>query len=439
MNWKKIAVTICFVMILPTTAFAYGEFWYDVTSHLPQFKKIVIYPVRGVNGKYMMNEDELSEVYQVNDYFDKRFIRKLKIKTISLGSSLKENKEIRADAEKYKSLYYKFPSENKRAATITAVTAANGYIIPRINLDKLEPHKSPEKTVTVEMKSWTEEVIGSVIKRRYGEKKWTEKHTIPAKDLMLYHMGINYNVYDRNGKKIMTYRNFEHTYEDSYTGITNAVVNFFGGKTVKSLKPERYRVEILKHIIDEFRRDFKDLQDNFKTNKKKQRISTKIGFKEINLPDNVGRDEYALKSAYFSMKDLAFKYTNLSIDYDGKGDAKYFVQGNITHYALHRKWIEPYVTLDNKEISSETSDYYDSKGKKHKKEIIKYETKIVDHHGYWEYKAKVSATFNLVDKNGKVIVSHSANQTDDKVADAYRHLLKDFYIKVNKYFNEKQT
>ena len=110
MDWKKFAYTLSLTVIIPTVAFAHGELWYNAASHLPQFKKIVIYPIRGIDGKFRINKNEQSEVYQINDYFDKRFVRKLKIKTVPLGSSLKENKEIRVDEEKYKSLYRKFSS-----------------------------------------------------------------------------------------------------------------------------------------------------------------------------------------------------------------------------------------------------------------------------------------------------------------------------------------
>ena len=434
MDWKKFATALSLTVIIPTVAFAHGELWYNATSHLPQFKKIVIYPIKGVDGKFRINKNEQSEVYLTNDYFDKRFVRKLKIKTVPLGSYLKENKEIRVDEEKYNSLYNNFSSEKERAATVASVTAANGYIMPRINLDKLEPHTSPAKTVTVQMKSWTEEENGPNGNRTYDEHTWNESHTIPAKDLILYHMGIEYNMSDREGKKIKTNRNAEHTYGDKYGGIVGAITGLFGGKPTKSLRPDRYRVEIFKSIVDEFRKDFKDIQDNFKDNKKKERIAKTIGFKGINLPSNVGDDEYSLKSAYFSMKDLAFKYTNLDIDYNGSGNASYFVQGTVNRYYLDRQWIEPKVTLNNKLLSEEKSDWYDNKGNKHTKKIKKYVTEIVDHHGYWKYTATISGTFNLLDKNGKVILTHSATETDDKEADAYRHLLKDFYVKVNKMF-----
>lgn len=431
MDWKKFAAAVSFAALLPTTAFAHGELWYDASSHLPQFKKIVVYPIKGLDGTFKIDENEKSEVYQANDYFDKRFVRKLKIKTVPLGSSLKENKEIRVDAEKYKSLYNYFPSEKERAAAVTSVTASNGYIMPQINIDKLEPHLSPAKNVTVEMKSWTEEEDGPNGNIKYNEKTWNEKHTIPAQELMLYHMGIEYNMYDRDGKKIMTYRNAEHTYGDEYGGIIGVFSGLFGGKQTQSLKPDRYRVELFKSIVNEFRKDFEDIQDDFKKNKSKPRIAKTIGFKGINLPSNVGGDEYALKSVYFSMKNLAIKNTDAKIDYYGEGKAKYFVQGNITCYSLDRKWIEPHVTLSNKLLSEEKQDWYDGRGKKHTKKIKKYTTEIVDHHGYWKYTATVSGTFNLIDSNGRVLISHSATETDDKVADAYRHLLDDFYKKVN--------
>ncbi|MBR1645658.1 MAG: hypothetical protein IJ685_02655 [Selenomonadaceae bacterium] len=431
MDWKKFAAVASFAVMLPTTAFAHGELWYDAASHLPQFKKIVVYPFKGLDGTFKIDENEKSEVYQANDYFDKRFVRKLKIKTVPLGSSLKENKEIRVDEEKYKSLYNNFSSEQERAAVVTDITAANGYVMSKINLDKLEPHTSPAKTVTVQMKSWTEESGGPNGNRTYDERTWNVTHTIPAQELMLYHLGMEYNMFDREGKKIMTYRNAEHTYGEKHGGVIGLINGIFGGKQTKSLKPDRYRVELFKDLVDEFRKDFEKIQDDFKDNKKKTRLPKTIGFKGINLPDNVGGDEYALKSAYFSMKNLALKNTDVKIDYSGDGSAKYFVQGTISRYSLDRKWIEPYVTLSNKLLSEEKSDWYDGAGKKHTKKIRKYETEIVDHHGYWKYTATVSGTFNLTDANGRTIVSHSATETDDKVADAYRHLLTDFYKKVN--------
>ena len=80
------------------------------------------------------------------------------------------------------------------------------------------------------MKSWTEETGGPNGYRTYDVQTWNVNHTIPAQDLMLYHMGIDYNMYDREGKKIMTYRNAEHTYGDKYGGVVGIITGLFGGK-----------------------------------------------------------------------------------------------------------------------------------------------------------------------------------------------------------------
>ena len=219
MNWKKILAAATFAFTLPASAFAHGELWYDATSHLPQYKKIVVYPLKGRDGNFKIDVNEKSEVYQANDYFDKRFVRKLKIKTIPLGSSLQENKEIRIDEEKYKSLLDNFSSEEERAKTVTSVTASNGYVIPAVNLDYTEPHISPAKTVTVDMTSYTKEIDGPKGDRTYDQRTWKETHTIPQYNLMLYHFGLEYNMFDREGKKIMTYRNAEHTYGEMYGAL----------------------------------------------------------------------------------------------------------------------------------------------------------------------------------------------------------------------------
>ncbi len=438
MNLKKFAAGLTFAMMLPTAAFAHGELWYDVKSHLPQFKKLVVYPFKSLDGEFQIDrENEKSETYLMNDYFNKRFVRKLKMKTISLGASVKENKEIRVDDEKYHDLYNNFSSETDRAAKVTETTAADGYIITKINEERTEPHTSPAKVVNVPMQSWTEEKDGPNGNRTYDVRNWTERHTIPEYRLMLYHFGLDYNMYNRKGDKIMTYRNFEHTYGEKYGGVVGAIQGLFGGKQTKELRPDRYRVELFKSIVNEFRKDFEDIQDNFKDNKKKVRISKTIGFKGINLPGNVGGDEYSLKSIYFGMKDAAFQYTDAKIDYDGNGGAQYFVRGNINRYSLDRTWIEPWATTYNKLVSEEKSDWYDAKGGKHTKTVRKYITEIVDHHGYWKYTGTVSGNFELIDSSGRLLVSHNATEQDDKTADAYLHFLEKFYAKVNTYFTGK--
>ena len=458
MNWKKILATATFIATLPTAAFAHGELWYDASSRFGQLSgqkdankaKVVVYPLEYSN-KFLI-EDELkpdgtkSEVYQANDYFNKRFVRKLKVKTIALGVLLDENKKIRQDDEKYKPFFENFGSPvEKKAEIFTTITGGRGgFIIPTIDIMGTEPHKSPATPVTVQMYTYMKEVDGPNGTREYNRKTWTERHIVPEKDLMLYHFGLKYNMYDREGKKMMTYRNAEHTYGEQYGGVIGLLNGLFGGKQTKELRPDRYRVELFKSIVDEFKDDFEDSQKNFKKKddrekgKEKNIINKTIGFRGINLPRDVGGDEYALKSIYFSMKDLAYQYTKLKVDYSGKGNADYYVQGTITHYTLDRKWIPPTAEPYDSEVSSEDFEWTDREGNKHTGKRKKYESKIRDIFGHYDYVAIVSGTFQLVDSSGRVIVEHSEPETDDKTADAYRHFLKKFYDKVNVQFGGKR-
>ena len=463
MNLKKIAATISMALMLPTTAFAHGELWYDSTAHVPQYKKIVVFPVAGKTGNRYIDEagsdkgiydsaesagasDEIKKLrektvtYQVNDYLAKRFVRKMKIKTvIPLGSPLEEVKEIRKDMEKYKPLLGSFSSETERAKKVAEIAVADGYILPVINLANTEPHTSPATTVTVQMYTYMKEVDGPNGTREYDRKTWNERHTIPAKDLILYHFGMEYQMYDRDAKKVMTYRNLEHTYGENYGGVMGFINGLFGGKPTKSLSPDRYRLELFKSIVDEFKDDYKDVQKNFEgKDKDKKSPAITIGFGSINLPRNVGGDEYSLKSAYFAMKNLAKLYTNAEIIYNNEKPSRYTVRGTITRYSLDKKWIPPTASTYDSEVSSEDFEWTDRDGNKHTGQRKKYESKITDNFGHYDYVATVSGTFQLVDSNGSVIVSHSATETDDKTADAYRHLLKGFYDKVNAQFGGKK-
>ena len=132
-----------------------------------------------------------------------------------------------------------------------------------IYLDKLEPHLSPAKTVRVQLKSWTEETDSPNGDRTYDVRTWTETHTIPVENLMLYHFGVDYNIYDRYGNKVMTYRNAEHTYAEDFGGLSSIF------DSSKSLKPENYALPLFKSLVNEYRKDFEEIKKNFDDDKKK--------------------------------------------------------------------------------------------------------------------------------------------------------------------------
>lgn len=418
MNLRKIiALTVCAAAV-PTIALAHGHLWYDRNAHVPQFGKLVIFPIVNLDGKYMQNDDVTSDTYKMNNYLNTRFIRKLKVKnTIPLGAMIDENKKLRVkDDTEYPKLLADFPTEAERGAAVNAITAAPGYLVPRIRAAWVEPHTSPAKTVTVQMSSWTEEKGGPKGDRKYDEKNWTVVHTIPEMHLNLFHMGVEHTMFNRQGEKVLTYENQDHSY------------NYNLGN---------YRLKMFEHLVKEFRDDYKGIQKAYMDDKKKPKESgpISIGFKNLNVPSNVGNEECLIKSVYFALKNSALKYVKASINYEGDDEmpSKYYVQGSISRYSLDRRWVEPWASTYNSVVSSQKSYWYDRNGGKHEMTTTKYETKITDHHGYWAYSATVGGTFGLVNANtGKTVFSRSYVETDDKTADAYLHLLKDFYNDVNK-------
>lgn len=414
---KIIAVTFC-ALTIPTIAMAHGHLWYDRNAHVPQFGKLVIFPIVNTDGQYMIDKDVKSEIYKMNNNLNTRFIRKLKIKnTIPLGAMIDENKKLRVkDNTEYPKLLETYATEKERGAAVDSITAAPGYFVPHIKEIRLEPHISPAKTVTVQMKSWTEEEGGPNGDRKYDERSWTETHTIPEMRLLLYHMGVEHTMYNRKGEKILTYENQEHSYNYSLNN---------------------YRQKMFERLVKEFRDDYKGIQESYMNEQKnpKERSPISIGFKQIAVPQHVGNEEHLIKSVYFDLKNSALRYTKATVNYGGedKGLPKYYVQGLISRYSLDRRWIEPSASTYNHIVSTQKSYWYDNKGGKHEMTTTKYETRIQDHHGYWEYYATVEGIFELVNANtGHTVFSGRYAETDDKTADAYLHLLKDFYTDVDK-------
>ena len=155
MNIKKIIAGMLCTAMLPATAFAYGQMWVDKNANVPKYKKLVIFPLatKGNEYEYLLSDNERSEIYKMNDYLDKKFVRKLKYVTVDLGSPLAENNQIRADADKYKPLYEHFPNEAARGKAVEDITMADAYLVPIIRGNRVEEHISPATYVNVQMRS----------------------------------------------------------------------------------------------------------------------------------------------------------------------------------------------------------------------------------------------------------------------------------------------
>ena len=413
---KKIAAAVFALWMVAAVGFAHGQLWYDKHSHVTKYKKVLVYPL-GWSGsdKIFYDDNEKSNIYKMHDYLDKKLARRFK--TVSLGRILRENKDIRTDEEKYKPLYESFPSEESRAAKIREIDAGvHGYLVPYFTENRDEPHLSPATYVNVSMRSYTEETGGPHGSRVYDRQNWTERVLIPQMQRNLHHMGLEFILYDENGKKALTFKNEAHEYDDS--------------------RMKRTEYSMYKDLIDEFESDLKEMvrdRNDDDDGDYGARTGKKIGFKAVTMPKNIVNDDTLAKSVYYTVKSRAERISNARVLYGNDDLADYFVTGNIVKYALERTWRPPRATTYTALKSHRTRKWRDKRGKEHTIHIKRYETKVLTYPGEWVYTANVTARFNLIDaKTGAVIVSHAAEETDDKTGDALIHLMDAFYSKVKR-------
>ena len=400
---------------MQTTAQAYGIFWYDMSSDLPMWKKVVIFPLANSNDKevYLISRDENSLLYWENKHLMERFEKKIKnLHTVRLAPGIKEKDEILVD--KFSVLLNPYPDEKTRAAAVFEQTGADMYLFPRFREKRIQTDISPRTEFNVKLRSWTEEEDGPHGNRTYDQKTWTEHHVIPEKEVYLHIMQLEFEGFDTEANKVLLFTDARREY-----GVD-----------------EKHQ---FKNITKYIRKDFSELKSEKKKGKEKAG-TINIGFQNINLPANISGDEYTLKGVYFGMKFEAtekLKGVNVITDAENDKDLDYYVKGTIDCWEMHSKWNLPTVTTYAKLISSTEQKWTDSKGKEHKMKTKKYRDEIVDHYAYWSFTWNVRATFHLVNaKTGQVVVSESGTDFNDKPMDAYRKILRNFYGQVNKYFKK---
>lgn len=411
----KIFLMAAIIFLMQTSAQAYGVFWYDMSSDLPQWKKVVLFPLANSNDKnnWLISRDENSLLYWENKHLMERLEKKIKnMHTVRLAPGIKEKTEILVD--KFSVLLNPYPNEKARAEAVFEQTGADMYLFPRFKEKRIQTDISPRTEFNVKLRSWTEETDGPNGNRIYDEKTWTEHHVIPEKEVHLHIMQLEFEGYDTEANKVLLFTDARRDY-----GVD---------------EQHQFR-NITKYI----RKDFEDIKSS-KKNKKDKAGTINIGFGDINLPANISNDEYFLKGAYFGMKIEAtkkLKGINVITDATSDKDLDYYVKGNVDRFEMISTWNLPNVTTYPSLISSTEEKWTDNKGKEHKKKIKKYQDKITDHYAHWSFTWNVRATFYLVDaKTGRVVFSESGTDFNDKPMDAYRKILRNFYGQVNKYFKK---
>lgn len=160
-----------------------------------------------------------------------------------------------------------------------------------------------------------------------------------------------------------------------------------------------------------------------------------LGFKHIEVPNNIANDEFVIKAIYFAMKEEAGKVEKLKVNYKNTDNEDYYVEGMLTHYNVDMTWEPAHVITTSETESSEKYKWTDDKGKERTRTVSKEHTKVIDVPARYKFKAVVTGTFYLVKaRTGQAVVEYSETFTDDKPIDAYHKFLKGFYKKVNEKF-----
>ena len=407
---KVLAVAaVCF--LVHTCGWAHGNLSCNVSSDFKQTKKIVLYPFADAAfPQKFLDLDEGTSMFEKNNRLWERLNKKMgKCNFLRLSKGIFE--EGRVLGNNYSSLMNEYPSEEERAKAISEATLADAYILPRFREDRVRIDHSPETSVNVRLRGWTEEIDSSRGARTYGEYSWTERHVIPAKDIPCQVMDIEYEIRSSNGALIAMYENSDRSYSVNEKDMFDGLVNEFIG-------------------------DLKDVIKGKYLRKPKQ-ADIKIGFGELKAPASFWKDVARFRSFLFVAIDEETRLKNAILDSNDNVAKDYIITGTILNYEMKPEWIPPHTTVVNNCVSSKTNSWRDSKGRMQQTITKQYRQSVEDHHGYYTYTGIVSVDLQLVDvRTGKVVVSYQGEKTSEKEIDACRQVIRNFYKKINKYLKE---
>lgn len=405
-----VGIAVCFVV--HAYALAHGNLACNVGSDFKQTKKIVLYPFAdAASPQIFLDTGEGTELFEKNNRLWERMSKKMgKCNILRLSKGIFE--EGRVLGNNYSYLMNEYSSEEERAKAISEATLADAYILPRFRENRVRIDHSPETSVNVSLRGWTEEIDSSRGARTYGEYSWTERHVIPAKDIPCQVMDIEYEIRSSNGALIAMYENSDRSYSVNEKDMFDGLVNEFIG-------------------------DLKDVIKGKYLRKPKQ-ADIKIGFGELKAPASFWKDAVRFHSFLFVAIDEETRLKNAILNSNDNVAKDYIITGTIMNYEMKPEWIPPHTTVVNNCVSSKTNSWRDSKGRMQQIITKQYRQSVEDHHGYYTYTGFVSVDLKLVDTHtGEVVVSYQGENTSEKEIDACRQVMRDFYKKINKYLKAK--
>lgn len=297
--------------------------------------------------------------------------------------------------------------------------SVDAYIKPYIRKKEVIEDYSPEADAVVDCYSYTKIECSHHSSYKRNEIHWQEKVHIPEARFNRYVTETDFTMYDTKGEKIMTWLGRKNSYSDSFDDEYRKMQNDF--------------VDCLENIVKG--KFIVEKQDNTKA-------ALKMKLEELVLPDNIKDDEYTARACQFLWNGYAQGLKNIKlVESDSIFPPQFRVECKINTYEYEPTWINPYVSVDEECVWSDSRSWKDKDGKEQIETISHYVTVVNTHHGYYDFSnaAVVDATFTLYNvRTGNPVLSETYHKTNDKEIDALTQMMKDFFSKVDK-FAEKQS
>ena len=367
---------------------AYEIFWSDPAV---KFTRIVLYPLNNIGQ---------NSRYEHNSYIYDRMFKKFKKKPLFIALTDRIHEHGDMNKNNFGSLLQNFPDEKSRAAEVEKVTMADAYIIPRFRENRVQKDISPQRTWNVQLKTWTRIEDGPNGNETKDEKTRTVQHTIPAREIFLHRMSVEFAGYDANAKRVLT-------------SIQNS--------RLYDVTEEKQ----FKDLVNDFQKVFAESKKIKKTSGK-----IKIGFKPTPIFDNDVFKSTAADYSFYVEAAKRIKNAQLIADTNSSASANYYLTSQLTRFDLVPVWHEPTYSIYDNIVKSEKRKWYNKDGEEKEMKIYYYDQSINDHYAYWSFYWRIGVNFALITPQNSVVMSQSYLETDDKPMDAYRHAATDFCKKV---------
>lgn len=409
------SAALCFMLLSASqTSGAYGLTWIDKGYDFSKLKQVVCLPMP-TNAPYGADINLVKESKRVKTEF------------ASYGVPVEATKDMAELGKK-----------------IMAKTGANAFLVTEIVMNSNQTDHVEGKYFPVTMHEYTE-VIGPEGKRTEHERYYDTNYYYAAHDVNMRKLEVDFHLYDAaTGKRIFSFNDVRRSYDCNQDALFKEIAKEF----FISLRDTPKQAEKLRNS----KLDMDSVQLNGKVNDSDKAIRTFFlpealyselyiaGVKEQNKYfSDKGPSVYALRAKIFNYYDAPY-WTEPSVSTGDKLVKSWSEKRKVRQEQAQPQRKETYTIQGNArpvEVNKTPYKFNPAPSKPIYKEVTiehkLYRTEVKEQPGGYKFKANVTLNAQIFNKKtGTVVFSYNNSKTNDKRADAWKDLTKDFYNKLSK-------